>query len=91
MPLAIALIVDGYVRLGDRAALEALRVHRLAMLDAAAAIAELDVSAMTTALKDEIAIIETGLAQLDGQREPEMRASDRLLEGPPPRDGGSAV
>ncbi len=32
MPLAISLIVDGYVRLGDREALKTLRVHRTTML-----------------------------------------------------------
>lgn len=90
MSLAMSLIVDGYVRLGDRAALETLRVHRLAMLDSARSVAELDVTRMVAALKEEIELIDAGLLRLDAQREQTSSAPDRGPAMPPQGDGSSA-
>ena len=50
MPLAISLIVDGYVRLRDREALETLRAHRLNMLESTRAVAKRDITRMITIL-----------------------------------------
>ncbi|EJN12993.1 hypothetical protein PMI42_03609 [Bradyrhizobium sp. YR681] len=69
MPLAISLIVDGYVRLGDRGALETLRAHRVELLDSARVIADMDTSRMTASLTEEIGIIEAGLSRLSAQQE----------------------
>lgn len=65
MPLAMSLIVDGYVRLGDRDALDKLRVHRVTMLDAATSVAELDNSRMLATLNEEIELIDAGLSALN--------------------------
>lgn len=75
MPLAISLIVDGYVRLGDREALETLRAHRVEMLESARSIAEMDTSRMIASLKEEIEIIDAGLSRLKACREEQQRAS----------------
>ena len=68
MPLAMSLIVDGYVRLGDRTALETLRAHRAQMLESARSIAEMDTSLMMASLSEDIEIIEAGLSRLNAQR-----------------------
>jgi hypothetical protein len=70
MPLAMSLIVAGYVRLRDRDALEKLRVHRITMLEAAKSVAELDNSRMLATLEEEIELISAGLSGLNaGQDE----------------------
>jgi hypothetical protein len=65
MPLAMSLIVDGYVRLRDRDALEKLRVHRITMLEAAKSVAELDNSRMLATLEEEIELISAGLSGVE--------------------------
>ncbi len=65
MPSAIELIVDGYVRLSNRPALEDLRTHRERL------VADLksrqsqggafDYSKSITQIEEEIAVIEAGL------------------------------
>lgn len=83
MPLAISLIVDGYVRLGDRTALETLRAHRVEMLESARSIAEMDTSLMMTSLKEDIEIIEAGLSRLNAQREEQELAAAPLRQPNP--------
>ncbi|QDP24074.1 hypothetical protein [Bradyrhizobium cosmicum] len=61
--------VDGYVRLGDREALQTLRAHRAAMLDSAKAIPGMDTSRTIATLAEDIEIIDAGLARLSPQRE----------------------
>lgn len=90
MSLAISLIVDGYVRLGDREALDKLRVHRIGMLEATRSVAELDITRMMAALKDEIEIVDAGLSRLNAIREeqklapgaPETTPADLSLRDP---------
>ncbi|MCS3728736.1 hypothetical protein [Bradyrhizobium betae] len=77
MSLAISLIVDGYVRLADRDALETLRAHRAKMLEAATAVAEMDTSGMIATLNEDIEIIDAGLSRLKAWREEQERASGR--------------
>ena len=76
MPLAMSLIVDGYVRLRDRAALEKLRTHRIEMLEAARSVVELDNTRMIAALVEEIELIDAGLSRLNAVREPQTLAPD---------------
>ncbi|PSO18879.1 hypothetical protein [Bradyrhizobium sp. MOS003] len=83
MPLAISLIVDGYVRLGDRTSLETLRAHRVEMLESARSIAEMDTSLMMTSLEEDIEIIETGLSRLNAQREEQELAPTPLRQPNP--------
>jgi hypothetical protein len=87
MPLAISLIVDGYVRLRDREALEALRAHRVAMLEATRAVAELDISHMIATLNADIEIIDAGLSRLNALRE-EQKLAPRGSEATLPDDSG---
>jgi hypothetical protein len=87
MSLAMSLIVDGYVRLGDRDALENLRAHRRGMLDAAMSVTGLDNSRMLAALKDEVAMIDAGLSTLSaGHAEPKPASGGDQERLPTPRD-----
>jgi hypothetical protein len=83
MPLAISLIVDGYVRLGDREALETLRAHRVGMQESARSIAEMDTSRMIATLKEEIEIVDAGLSRLNALRE-EQELAPAPLKQPSP-------
>jgi hypothetical protein len=83
MPLAISLIVDGYVRLGDREALETLRAHRVEMLESARSIAEMDTSRMIATLKEEIEIVDAGLSRLNDLREEQELAPAPLRQPSP--------
>ena len=76
MPLAMSLIVDGYVRLRDRTALEKLRTHRIEMLEAARSVVELDNTRMTAALMEEIELVDAGLSRLNALREQQTLAPD---------------
>ena len=87
MPLAISLIVDGYVRLGDRQTLEALRAHRAEMLESTRAVAELDITRMIATLDADIEIIDAGLSRLDAVRE-EQKLALRGSEATLPDDSG---
>ncbi len=67
MPTAIDLIVQGYVELNDRQALESLKKHREAL---AVHLREkkdgwFDYSASIRQIEDELAIVEAGLAKLN--------------------------
>jgi hypothetical protein len=69
MSMALELIVDGYIRLGDRRALTELKAHRedlLARLSAQAG-GCFDVSRSMGQMQEEIDQIEAGLARLDAQ------------------------
>jgi hypothetical protein len=77
MPLAISLIVNGYVHLNDRNALETLRAHRAGLLDSARSIAGMDTGLMMATLTEEIAIIDAGLSQLDAWSEQQAHAPGR--------------
>ena len=64
---AIRSIVDVYVRYGNRGALNELRAHRGRLLvDLKTLTGPFDVSRPIAELEDEIAIIEAGLAKLNG-------------------------
>lgn len=65
MPRAIELIVDGYVRLGDRDALKRLSIHRQHLLDSVKNLSGLDPSRTIRDLEDEIEIIGKGLSDLE--------------------------
>lgn len=71
MPRAIELIVDGYVRLGDRDALERLSVHRRHLLDSVKNLSGLDLSRTIRDLEDEIEIIGKGLNNLEATTDPD--------------------
>lgn len=83
MSLAMSMIVDGYVRLRDRDALEKLRAHRRDMLDAAKAVTGLDNSRMLAALTDEIEMINAGLSKLGTGHEEQTAANPSDREIPP--------
>jgi hypothetical protein len=69
MPRAMSLIVDGYVQLRDREALETLRAHRVEMPASTRAVAELDITRMIATLNADIEIIDVGLSRLNALRE----------------------
>ena len=87
MPLAISLIVDGYVRLRNLEALETLRAHRVEMLESTRAVAELDITRMIATLDADIEIIDAGLSRLNAPREEEKLAPGGS-EATPPNDSG---
>jgi hypothetical protein len=67
MSLALELIIDGYISLGDRRALAELKAHRedlLAQLSAQSG-GCFDVSRSLGQMQEEIGQIEAGLARLD--------------------------
>jgi hypothetical protein len=69
MSMALELIIDGYIRLGDRGALAELKAHRedlLAQLSAQSG-GCFDVSRSVGQMQGEIGQIEAGLARLDAR------------------------
>ena len=87
MPLAMSLIVAGYVRLADRDALETLRAHRVGMLAAANSVSELDTSGMLATLTEEIELIDAGLSRLSvGHEERKLASGGDQETSPTPRD-----
>ncbi len=70
MPSAIEQIVDAHVRQGRRAQLEDLRLHRQRLIAdlQARAVAGYDISRPLEQLKDDLAAVDAGLAELDGAK-----------------------
>ncbi len=67
MASAIELIVDGYVRLGDRGALAELKAHRQNLVaDLKARKGWFDYSLSIRQMDEEIVAVEAGLARLNG-------------------------
>lgn len=66
MPNAIELIVDGYVSLNDRRALDDLRMHRRKLAVDLKARTGFDYRTTIQQIEEDINVIEAGLAQLDG-------------------------
>ncbi len=71
MPTAVELIVQGYVELNDRQALESLKKHRedLAAHLKGKAGGWFDYSASIRQIEDELAAVEAGLAKLNSAGE----------------------
>lgn len=66
MSEAIKLIVDGYVKLRGRKALEDLKAHRHRLASELKSLnGLLDLSSSIKQLEEEIAVINAGLAKLD--------------------------
>lgn len=66
MSEAIKLIVDGYVKLRGRKALQDLRAHRYRLASELKSInSPLDLSSSIKQLEEEIAVIDAGLAKLN--------------------------
>jgi hypothetical protein len=78
MSRAMEQIVDAYVRLGNRRALEDLRIHRQRLAVDLKGIADYDFSSPIGQIDQELAVIEAGLDKLN--------AADR----DPPDDSGLA-
>lgn len=66
MPNAIELIVDGYVSLNDRRALDDLRMQRRKLAVDLRARTGFDYRTTIQQIEEDIIVIEAGLAQLDG-------------------------
>ncbi|QQO35393.1 hypothetical protein JJC00_06940 [Bradyrhizobium diazoefficiens] len=66
MPNAIELIVDGYVSLNDRRALDDLRMQRRKLAADLKARTGFDDRTTIQQIEEDIIVIEAGLAQLDG-------------------------
>lgn len=66
MPNAIELIVDGYVSLNDRGALDDLRMQRRELAVDLKARTGFDYRTTIQQIEEDIIVIEAGLAQLDG-------------------------
>jgi len=65
MAEAIERIVDGYVKLGNRKALENLKAHRERLaIELKSIDGVLDLGSSIRQLEDDIAAVETGLARL---------------------------
>jgi hypothetical protein len=65
MSSAMAQIVDGYVKLRDRSALEQLQLHRRKLVETLGSLGgPLDVASPIKQNQDELTIIEAGLARL---------------------------
>ncbi|RXG85649.1 hypothetical protein EAS62_38510 [Bradyrhizobium zhanjiangense] len=67
MPNAIELIVDGYVSLNDRRALDDLRMQRRKLAVDLKARTSFDYRTTIQQIEEDIIVIEAGLAQLDGR------------------------
>jgi hypothetical protein len=78
MSMALELIIDGYIRLGDRTALTELKAHREDLLArlSAQSVGCFDVSRSMGQMQEEIDQIEAGLARLNAQAAP-LKDSDR--------------
>jgi hypothetical protein len=67
MSKAIELIVDGYVKVRGRKALEDLKAHRHRLASELKSLnGPLDLSSSIKQLEEEIAAIDAGLAKLNG-------------------------
>lgn len=66
MPNAIALIVDGYVSVNDRRALDDLRIQRRKLAVDLKARTDFDDRTTIQQIEEDIIVIEAGPAQLDG-------------------------
>ncbi|MEZ2145933.1 hypothetical protein AAE026_27120 [Bradyrhizobium sp. DN5] len=66
MPSAIELIVDAYVRLSDRRALDDLRIQRRKLAVDLKARTDFDCRTTIQQIEEDIIVIEAGLVQLDG-------------------------
>lgn len=64
MSRSVELIVEGYVRLNDRDALEAILAHRQDLLRQLVAVTGVDPQRSIAQVSEEITIIEAGLATL---------------------------
>jgi hypothetical protein len=64
MSRSLELIVEGYVRLSDRDALEDILAHRRDLLRQLVAVTGVDPKLAITQVSEEITIIEAGLATL---------------------------
>ncbi|GLR91444.1 hypothetical protein [Bradyrhizobium iriomotense] len=64
MSHSVELIVNGYVRLNDRAALEKLLAHRRELLRQLSSVTGIDPRQTVAQVSQEIAIIEAGLATI---------------------------
>ncbi|MEK9285372.1 MULTISPECIES: hypothetical protein [unclassified Bradyrhizobium] len=64
MSLSIGLIVDGYVKLNDRIALENLLAHRRELLQQLKCVTGIDPKQAVAQVSQEIAVIESALAAL---------------------------
>jgi hypothetical protein len=67
MSSAIEQIVDAYVRLNDRRALEQMMVHRQSLAIDLRAMSGLDLGVPLRQVNEDIAVIGTGLAKLDSE------------------------
>jgi hypothetical protein len=66
MPNAIELIVDGYVSLNDKRALDDLRMQRRKLAVDLKALTGFDCRTTIQQIEEDIDVIEAGLARLDG-------------------------
>ena len=64
MSRSLELIVEGYVRLNDRDALQDILAHRQDLLRQLVAVTGVDPKQAIAQVSDEITIVETGLATL---------------------------
>jgi hypothetical protein len=63
---AIGLIVEGYVALKDQKALDELRIQRRKLFADLNACTGIDCTSTIQQIEEDIVVIETGLARLDG-------------------------
>jgi hypothetical protein len=63
---AIELIVEGYVSLKDRKALDELRIQRRKLIADLDACTGIDCTSTIQQIEEDIVAIEAGLARLDG-------------------------
>jgi len=64
MSLSIGLIVDGYVKLNNRSALDNLLTHRRELLQKLNRVTGIDAKEAIAQVSQEITVIETALAAL---------------------------
>ncbi|MGY8678566.1 hypothetical protein Q2941_12260 [Bradyrhizobium sp. UFLA05-153] len=64
MSHSVELIVNGYVRLNDRGALESLLAHRQELLRQLKGVTGIDPRQVVAQVSQEIAVIEAGLATI---------------------------
>ncbi|WFU45871.1 hypothetical protein QA640_44485 (plasmid) [Bradyrhizobium sp. CB82] len=63
---AIELIVEGFVSLKDRTALDELRIQRRKLIADLDACTGIDSTSTVQQIEEDIIVIEAGLARLDG-------------------------